>query len=65
MAKKSEVMRVGPNFVEYAKCLQRSIANKEHKVLSLTDVTERIATESVHPYEQAGKGLKKIGQWKF
>ena len=65
MAKRSEVMRVDSEFIEYAHCLQRAISQKERKVPSLTEVTQRIARESVHPYEEAKKGVRKIGGWKF
>lgn len=63
--KRSEVIRVDASFVEYAHGLQRVIAQREREVPSLTEVTKRIAQESVHPYEEAGHGLKKIGKWKF
>ena len=62
---KSDVMRVDRNFSAYAKEIQMKIAQREHKVLSLTEVTGRIATESVHPYEEAKKGFRKMGEWKL
>lgn len=63
--KRSEIMRVDAKFAEYAKELQKKIYEREHKVSSITEVTGRMATECVHPYEEAGKGLKKIGKWEF
>jgi len=63
--KKSEVMRVDAMFGEYARNLQRTMAERERKVPSITEVTHRIATEGVHPYEQAGQGIRKIGKWEF
>ena len=65
MAGKSEVMRVDKEFVAYANSLRRTISERERKIPSLTEVTQRIARESVHPYEEAKKGLGKIGRWKF
>jgi len=61
---KSTVIRASPEFVEYSKCIQRLIVTREHKVPSLTEVTKRIANESVHPYEDVKHGFKKIGKWK-
>ena len=65
MADKSHMMRVSIQFEEYAKQLQVKMAERERKVPTLTEVSKRIATESVHPYEDARKGVKKIGGWKI
>lgn len=61
--KDSRIMRVDATFSAYASDLQRKMVEREHKVPSMTEVTRRIALESVHPYEEAGKGIKKIGSW--
>lgn len=65
MKKDSTIMRVDVSFSAYAKDLQRKIVEREHKVPSMTEVTKRIAVESVHPYEEAKNGFKKIGKWKL
>jgi hypothetical protein len=65
MKKDSSIMRVDASFTQYARDLQRKMVEREHKVPSMTEVTRRIAIESVHPYEEAKKGLRKIGEWKM
>ena len=62
--KNSQVMRVDASFVAYTKEIQMRIMERERNVPSLTEVTKRIANESVHPYQHLGKALRKIGDWK-
>lgn len=61
----TKVMRVDAAFSEYAFELQKRIVDRERRVISITEVTRRIANESVHPYEEAKKGIRKLGTWKL
>ena len=60
----SRIMRVDASFVAYTKEIQMRIMEREKSIPSMTEVTKRIANESVHPYQHLGKALGKIGQWK-
>jgi hypothetical protein len=63
--KNSSVMRVAPEFVEYTQGLRIAVGKHEHQIPSTTEITKRIAIQGVFPLEDAGKGLKKIGNWKM